>query len=219
MLAAEHPLGRGLAPGCRLVYGIRAQGLELGVLSWVAAPLRLAPRDQLLGWDERTRRHNIARLVSNDRFLIRDGVQVRNLASHVLAQALWRLPEDWMASHGAVPVAVETCVGQPHKGTCYKAAGFEPVGKTAGYAWGVKRPKQGKQPQEARPAPQSGPGQEEVRAAPKQVWMKGLTQEEGEWEAALRAQPQRILARVYRVRVSEVLPQCLDPTAANPASD
>ena len=50
LLAAEHPLGRGLAP-----------------------------RDQLLGWDERTRRHNIARLVSNDRFLIREGVRVKNL--------------------------------------------------------------------------------------------------------------------------------------------
>ena len=206
LLAAEHPLGRGLAPGCRLVYGIRARGLELGVLSWVAAPLRLAPRDQLLGWDERTRRHNIARLVSNDRFLIREGVQVRNLASHVLAQALRRLPEDWKARHGAVPVAVETCVGQPHKGTCYKAAGFEPVGETAGYAWGVKRPRQRKQPQEARPAPQSGPGQEEVRADPKQVWMKGLTQEAAEWKAALRAQPQRVLGRFPPLELDEDAP-------------
>ena len=206
LLAAEHPLGRGLAPGCRLVYGIRARGLELGVLSWVAAPLRLAPRDQLLGWDERTRRHNIARLVSNDRFLIREGVQVRNLASHVLAQALRRLPEDWKARHGAVPVAVETCVGQPHKGTCYKAAGFELVGETAGYAWGVKRPRQRKQPQEARPAPQSGPGQEEVRADPKQVWMQGLTQEEGEWKAALRARPQRVLGRFPPLELDEDAP-------------
>ena len=206
LLAAEHPLGRGLAPGCRLVYGIRARGLELGVLSWVAAPLRLAPRDQLLGWDERTRRHNIARLVSNDRFLIREGVQVRNLASHVLAQALRRLPEDWKARHGAVPVAVETCVGQPHKGTCYQAAGFELVGETAGYAWGVKRPRQRKQPQEARPAPQSGPGQEEVRADPKQVWMQGLTQEEGEWKAALRARPQRVLGRFPPLELDEDAP-------------
>lgn len=134
LLAAEHPLGRGLAPGCRLEYRIRARGLDLGVLSWVAAPLRLAPRDQLLGWDERTRRHNIARLVSNDRFLIREGVRVKDLASHVLAQALQRLPKDWKARCGTVPVAVETCVGQPHKGTCYKATGFEPVGETAGYA-------------------------------------------------------------------------------------
>ena len=243
LLAAEHPLGRGAAPGCRLAYGIRAQGLDLGVLSWVAAPLRLAPRDQLLGWDERTRRHNIARLVSNDRFRIRNGVQVRNLASHVLAQALQRLPEDWKARYGAVPVAVETCVGQPHKGTCYKAAGFEPVGETAGYAWGIKRPQQRKQPQEAQPALQSGPGpaarpgcpqragsrtalpeqggqsapptqqprpsgpaREEVRADPKQVWMKGLTQEEEEWKAALRAQPRRVLGQFPPLELDEDAP-------------
>ena len=71
LLAAEHPLGGGLAPGFRLVYGIRAQSLDLGVLSWVAAPLRLPTCDQLLGWAEPRRRHNLARLVSNDRFLIR----------------------------------------------------------------------------------------------------------------------------------------------------
>ena len=206
LLAAEHPLGRGPAPGCRLVYGIRAQGLDLGVLSWLAAPLRLAPRDQLLGWDERTRRHNIARLVSDDRFLIRNGVQVRNLASHVLAQALRRLPEDREARCGAVPVAVETCVGQTHKCTCYQAAGFEPVGEMAGYAWGVKRPKQRKQPQEARYALQSGPAQEEVRADPTQVWMKGLTQEEEEWKAALRAQPRRVLGRFPPLELDEDAP-------------
>ena len=307
LLAAEHPLGRGLAPGCRLVYGIRAGGLDLGVLSWVAAPLRLAPRDQLLGWDERTRRHNIARLVSNDRFLIREGVRVKNLASHVLAQALQRLPKDWKARCGTVPVAVETCVGQPHKGTCYRAAGFEPVGETAGYAWGVKRPKQDKQAQEAQIEPQSGPrpvagpsrsqqagsktplpeqggqpalpaqpplspglcpppqpdgdadrmpagecgradspdrgrrntgcapaaglradtapgggparqprpfgpaqesrqGPEEVRAAPKQVWMKGLTGKDEEWKAALQAQPRRVLGRFPPLELDEDAP-------------
>ena len=136
--------------------------------------------------------------MSNDRFLIRNGVQVRNLASHVLAQALRRLPEDWKAPCGTV--AVETCVGRPHKGTCYQAAGFEPVGETAGYAWGVKRPKQ---PQEARP---SGQAPEEVRADPKQVWMKGLTQEEEEWKAALRAQPLRVLGQFPLLELDEDAP-------------
>ena len=130
MLAAEHPLGRGLAPGRRLQYGIRARCLDLGVLSWVAAPLRLVPCDKLLGWDECTRRHNIARLVSNDRFLIREGARVKNLASHVLAKALKCLLEDWKERYGTV--SVETCVGQPHKGTLQKTVGFEPVRKTAG---------------------------------------------------------------------------------------
>ena len=95
LLTAEHPLGRGRAPGCRLVYGIRAGGRELGVVSFVAAPMRLGPRDQHLGWDERTRRRNLPRLVSNDRFLVRPGVVVHNLASHVLGLALQRLSSDW----------------------------------------------------------------------------------------------------------------------------
>ena len=98
--------------------------------------------------------------MSNDRFLIRTGVQVRNSASHVLAQALRRLAEDWEERHGTVPAAVETCVGQPHKGTCHQAAGFEQTGETAGHPRGVKRPQQGKQPQEAQPALRSGPAQE-----------------------------------------------------------
>ena len=239
--------------------------------------------------------------MSNDRFLIREGVQVRNLASHVLGQALRRLPEDWKARHGTVPVAVETCVGQPHKGTCYKAAGFEQVGKTAGYAWGVKRPRQRKQRQEAQPALRSGlgaaagpsrprqagsgtplpeqggqaplspgpcpplpadgdadrrsagecgrsdspdrdrrdagrvpaaglradtasgggparqprpsgqaqesrQGPEEVRADRKQVWMKGLTQTEEEWKAALQAQPRRVLGRFPALELDEDAP-------------
>ena len=140
-------------------------------------------------------------------------------------------------------MAVETCVGQPHKGACYKAAGFEPVGETAGYAWGIKRPQQRKQPQEAQPALQSGPGpaarpgcpqragsktalpeqggqsapptqqprpsgpaREEVRADPKQVWMKGLTQEEEEWKAAPRAQPRRVLGQFPPLELDEDAP-------------
>ena len=46
LLAAEHLRGRGLAPGCRLVYGVRADGVDMGVISIVAAPLRLPLRDE-----------------------------------------------------------------------------------------------------------------------------------------------------------------------------
>ncbi len=49
LLAGEHPLGRGRAPGCRLVYGVRAGGQDVGVVSFVAAPMRLGPLDQPLG--------------------------------------------------------------------------------------------------------------------------------------------------------------------------
>ena len=93
LLQQDHPLGAGRAPGRRLVYLVESERGALGVLSFVAAPLRLGPRDQHLGWDERTCGADIERIVCNDRFLVRRGVKVPNLASHVLGQAARRLAE------------------------------------------------------------------------------------------------------------------------------
>ena len=50
---------RGRAPGSRLRYLLEADCGALGVLSFVAAPLRLGPRDEHLGWDARTRGEDI----------------------------------------------------------------------------------------------------------------------------------------------------------------
>ena len=111
LLEAAHPLGRGRAPGYRLTYLLESAAGPLGVLSFVAAPLRLGPRDQRLGWDDRTRGARIREIVSNDRFLILKGVRVAHLASHVLGQAARRLAADWEACHGVRPVLAETCVG------------------------------------------------------------------------------------------------------------
>ncbi len=59
LLATEHLLLRGRALGCRLVYAVRAEGQNVGIDSFVAAPKRLGPRDKHLGGDERTRRPNL----------------------------------------------------------------------------------------------------------------------------------------------------------------
>ncbi len=123
-------------------------GQVVGVVSFVAAPMRLGPRDQHLGWDERTRRRNLPKLVSNDRFLVRSGVVVKNLASHVPGLALRRLGLDCQRLNGSAPVAVETCVEQHRRATCYKAAGFECLGETEGLPRGAKEPSRA---QRARP--------------------------------------------------------------------
>ena len=180
LLAAEHPLGRGRAPGCRLVYGIRAGGQDLGVVSFVAAPMRLGPRDQHLDWDERTRRRNLHQLVSNDRFLVRPGVEVKNLASRALGLALRRLGGDWQRLHGSAPVAVETCVEQQRPATCYRAAGFECLGETAGLPRGAKEPTRAQRAQ---------PDFREPERHRKQVWVKALAPD---WERVLR-QPARLV--------------------------
>jgi hypothetical protein len=78
--------------------------------------------------------------VCNDRFLIVPTVQVPNLASHVLALTLERLPEDWQQRYAVRPVLVETFVDPSRfEGTCYKAANWIAVGHTAGRRDGIAK--------------------------------------------------------------------------------
>ena len=177
LLAQHHPLGPGRAPGWRLSYLLEAAGGPLGVLSFVAAPFRLGPRDAFLDWDERTRGAHIERVVSNDRFLLVPGVRVANLASHVLGQALGRLARDWERAHAVRPWLVETCVQSPWPGTSYKAAGWQCVGQTQG-----------------RP-PGSGAAVE-----PKAVWLRGL---QPDWQSQLCQPPQRRLGQYPEVVLDE----------------
>ena len=165
LLDAAHPRGRGRAPGCRLTYLLEAAVGPVGVLSFVAAPLRLGPRDAHLGWDDRTRGAHIAQVVSNDRFLLLDGVRVPHLASHVLGRAASRLAADWESRHGVRPVLLETCVEASRRATSYRAAGWKCVGRTAG-----------------RP-----PGSL-AATEPKNVLLLGL---EAGWAATLRHAPSR----------------------------
>ncbi|MEW6622147.1 MAG: Druantia anti-phage system protein DruA [Bacillota bacterium] len=50
-------------------------------------------------------------------------VQVKNLASKVLALCAKQLPKDWKSIYGYAPVMLETFVEKERfQGTCYKAA-------------------------------------------------------------------------------------------------
>ena len=166
LLRAGHPLGPGRAPGCRLTYLARSRLGVVGVLGFVAAPLRLGPRDRHLGWTQRARLANIARVVAHDRLLLLPGLRVPHLASHLLGQARRRLARDWQEQHGGCPLLLETCVEASRPGTCYLAAGWEAVGETAGRPPGAGRQRESKS-----------------------VWLLGL--QDG-WERQLRAGPERV---------------------------
>ncbi len=131
------------------------------MLSFVAAPLRLGPRDACLDWDERRRGARIDRVLHNDRFLLLASVQVPNLASHVLGQVLTRLASDWQQAHGVRPWLVETCVHGERRGTSYQAAGWQCVGHTRGRPPGTARG---------------------VAVEPKAVWLRGLQED---WHSQL----------------------------------
>jgi Domain of unknown function (DUF4338) len=128
-----HPLGYRVPYGAQLRYLVRAASQEvLACLLFTSAAWKMAPRDTWIGWSEPARRANLARVVNNARFLILPWVEVRHLASHVLALAARQLPTDWMAVYGVSPLLLETLVDRPYSGTCYRAANWVCVGQTQG---------------------------------------------------------------------------------------
>ena len=134
LMARYHYLGAGPLCGAQIRYLIKSERAGyLGGLAFSAAAWRVAARDHWIGWAEATRRQNLKSVVNNSRFLIAPQVKVKNLASHVLAQAVKRLPGDWVAKYAIAPVLVETFVEAGRfKGTSYRAANWRYVGLTKG---------------------------------------------------------------------------------------
>ncbi len=65
-------------------------------------------RDGWIGWNDTTRAKHLQRIINNSRFLILPQVQVKNLASHVLALGLRTVSTDWEAAYGMRPYLAET---------------------------------------------------------------------------------------------------------------
>ena len=135
LLAAEHGLGPRLPAGDRLYQVAEQDGQWVGLLLWCAPALHLKDRDAWIGWDPLTRAQRLKLVVNQARFLIPDAARRPSLASQVLAAATAARPDQWFAQFGYAPLLAETFTDpEAHAGSCYKAAGWEPVGHTQGYA-------------------------------------------------------------------------------------
>jgi len=137
MMQAHHPQGARPLCGAQLRYliacEIAGETHFIGGLSFSAPAWRLASRDAWIGWDDATRQIGLSKVVGNSRFLILPSVHVPNLASHVLSQAVQRLPADWQTRYGVTPALLETFVDRVHyRGTCYRAANWMHIGATQG---------------------------------------------------------------------------------------
>lgn len=133
MMIREHPRGAGPLVGRQLRYLMESEHGLLGGLGFSAAALQLCDRDRWIGWDVETRRANLHHVVCLSRFLIRETVRCRNLASMVLAMAMRMLPDDFAARFGYRPLLVESFVdGSQFLGTCYRAGNWVHVGRTQG---------------------------------------------------------------------------------------
>jgi hypothetical protein len=129
----HHYLGTPWIVGSYLKYLAYLDGRLVACLGWGSAAWKVAERDQLIGWDRRTREANLHKVVNNVRFLILPWVNVRHLASKVLALNARVLQADWQDFYNQRVSLLETFVDTTRfKGTCYRAANWSYVGDTKG---------------------------------------------------------------------------------------
>lgn len=133
-LDAHHWLGHRLS-GRVLRYVATVEGVWVAVAGFGSAALACTAREEFLGWDRELRLRRLGLITSNQRFCVLSAGRRPHLASAVLGGCLRRLPADHLAVWGQPVLAVETFTDPArHTGSCYAAAGFTPVGASAGYA-------------------------------------------------------------------------------------
>lgn len=136
LVERHHYLGHRVAFGAHLRYLVRAPDPDntvLACLQFSSPAWRMQARDHWIGWNDTTRARNLQHVVCNSRLLILPHVQVKNLASHLLALAMPTLVQDWQHAYAVRPYLVETLVDCARfSAICYRAANWIEVGVTSG---------------------------------------------------------------------------------------
>lgn len=156
LLKQEHGLGVRRTKGRSLYQVICRDDVWVGVILWTGSCWHLKARDEWIGWDAVTRSERLQLIVQQGRFLVLARTRELNLASQILGAAIRDLPGQWEEVFGYRPLLAETFTDpESHAGTCYKAAGWEPVGWSGrdGRHYGEKLPE---------------------RVRPKKLWLKPL---------------------------------------------
>ena len=135
LMKRHHYLGFGKTIGESVLYVAELDGRWVGLLSWASSALQIGCREQWLGWDGFAKMRRINLVANNTRFLILPDVSIKNLASQILSLNTKRLSSDWDRFYGHPIWLAETFVDPSrYQGTCYKAAGWQMLGKTAGFS-------------------------------------------------------------------------------------
>ena len=90
-------------------------------------------RDRYIGWSAEARRQNIRFIAYNTKFLILPWVRVPHLASHILGRMAAVLSDDWQRMYCHPVYFAETFIDPGRfRGTCYRAANWQLLGRTTG---------------------------------------------------------------------------------------
>lgn len=134
LVAEHHYLGLRAIVGEAMRYVAILDGQWVALVGWGAAAFKSRHRDDFIGWKPKIQWQRLKLVANNVRFLILPDVRIKNLASKVLSLTTKRLSADWQAVYGHPVLLAETFVDDSRfLGTCYKAAGWLPLGKTRGF--------------------------------------------------------------------------------------
>jgi hypothetical protein len=133
LLQTYHYLGYAQPVGEHLKFMVYAGERPVALFAWSSAARHLGPRDRYLGWSPQVRQQNIRGIAYNTRYLILPWVQVPHLASHLLAQMTHRLSAEWERVYEHPVYFAETFIDTTrYRGTCYRAANWQWLGRTQG---------------------------------------------------------------------------------------
>ena len=128
-----HYLGYCQPVGEHLKYMVFVGKRPVACLAFSSAPRHIGCRDKFIGWDVKTRQKNLSLMAYNIRFLILPWVNIKFLASHILAQIARIVSKDWQTLYNHPVYYLETFVDtERFKGTCYKASNWIYLGNTTG---------------------------------------------------------------------------------------
>ena len=133
LLQSYHYLGYTQPVGEQLRFMVYAGSRPVALFAWSSAARHLGPRDRYLGWSPEVRRENLRRIAYNTRCLILPWVQVPHLASHLLSRMTRMLPQAWQSVYGHPVYFAEILIDTTRfRGTCYRAANWQTLGRTQG---------------------------------------------------------------------------------------
>ena len=134
LVKSYHYQGYKRMVGRSLKYMAYIEDTPIACLGWGSAAWSILPRDSYIGWDRATKDKNLSLVANNIRFLILPGVDIKYLASHLLAKTIKRIACDWFGKYGMPLYLLETFVEKRFSGTSYRAANWTYLGPTRGYS-------------------------------------------------------------------------------------
>ena len=134
LMQEHHYLGNLPKIGETLWYIALWRDVWVALISFSAAALKCAARDQWIGWSSRQQYARLKLVVNNSRFLILPDGRIPNMGSRLLSLCQQRLFSDWQETFNHPVLLLETFVDpQSFRGNVYRAANWQYVGDTKGF--------------------------------------------------------------------------------------